>query len=291
MSEPMRLRVRLGAPLSDVRRALTDAAALRVWLADHAEVELPHRYEFWGPHTPEGDAPHQRPLYVDDHTLRLSWLLDGEETTVEIGLEEENAGSTILRLSQSHFDFQDAMTGASIRGVLQTFWALSIANLVDYVEGRELTAKCDFTSARMREEVLIDATPDVVYDSLINAEKFSRWFGFKVEIEPYVGGRFAMGGFDADPSPAKILELEPGRKASMAFGDVVAGWELAGSGGKTRLTFVQSGFDDDQPPYASWMGWLSGVAELRRFHELDDWRQIWLEVEAPGLPEGIITAD
>src|SRR5215468_10849801 len=49
-------RVRAMAPVKEVHHALTDAAALRVWLAEHAEVDLPHRYEFWGRYTPEGDA-------------------------------------------------------------------------------------------------------------------------------------------------------------------------------------------------------------------------------------------
>ena len=56
-------------------------------------------------------------------------------------------------------------------------------------------------------------------------------------------------------------------------------WELEDSGGKTRLTVVQSGFDAGRPPYGAWAGIVSGVAELRRFHELSDWRPIWLESE------------
>ncbi len=51
-----------------MHHALTDATALRTWLAEYAEVDLPERYEFWGRYTPEGDVPHQRPLHVDDGT-------------------------------------------------------------------------------------------------------------------------------------------------------------------------------------------------------------------------------
>jgi uncharacterized protein YndB with AHSA1/START domain len=289
MTEPMKLRARVQAPLADVHHALTDAGALRVWLAEHAEVDLPHRFEFWGRYTPEGDAPHQRLLHADDRTLRFAWVLDGEETTTEIRLEEDGPRSTIIDLSQSHFDWEEAMTGSSIRGVLQTFWALSIANLVDHLEGRELTPKCDFGSPEMRANVVIGAPREAVYDSLMDAEKFSRWFGYKIDIEPYVGGRVAMGGFDATDTPARIVDLEPGRRATTDWGDSVASWELEDSAGRTRLTFVQSGFDRQRPPYGAWLGWLSGIAELRRFHELADWRPIWLDVTAPDMPEGVIT--
>ncbi|MCW2885576.1 MAG: hypothetical protein QOE54_3973 [Streptosporangiaceae bacterium] len=282
MTEPMTRSARVTVPIKDVHHALTDPEALRTWLAEHAEVDLPHRFEFWGRYTPEGEAPHQRLLHVDDQTLRFSWLLDGEDTTVEIRLEQESDDSTIITLSQTHFDFQEAISGTSIRGVLMTFWALAIANLVDHLEGRALTPRCDFTSSELRGQVLIDAPSGEVYDSLIDSDKASRWFGMPIEIEPHVGGRFAMGGLDANPDPAKILDLEPGRSLSIDWGGPgVTTWELEGSGGKTRLTLVQSGFDTRRPPYAAWSGMLAGIAELRRFHELPDWRTIWVSFDLP----------
>lgn len=275
MSEPMTVRARVQAPVKEVHHALTDAATMRLWLAEHAEVELPDRYEFWGRHTPEGDAPHQRLLHVDDHTVRFSWLLDGVDTTVEFGLEEESPETTIVSVSQTHFDFQEALSGTTIRGVIQTYWCLMLANLAEHLEGRPLTPKADFTSSDLRAEVLIAASAEKVFDSLIDSESVTRWFGFPIEIEPYVGGRFAMGGLANNDQPAKIVELEPGRRLSVDWGGVGIGtWELAESGGKTRLTIVHSGFD--RPPYASWSGILSGLSELRRFHEVADWSPIWV---------------
>ncbi|MEV6152746.1 SRPBCC family protein [Nonomuraea sp. NPDC052129] len=275
MSEPMTVRARVQAPVKEVHHALTDAATMRLWLAEHAEVELPDRYAFWGRHTPEGDAPHQRPLHVDDHTVRFSWLLDGVDTTVEFGLEEESPETTIVSVSQTHFDFQEALTEATIRGVIQTYWCLMLANLAEHFDGRPLTPKPDFTSSDLRAEVLIAASAEKVFDSLIDSESVTRWFGFPIEIEPYVGGRFAMGGLANNDQPAKIVELEPGRRLSVDWGGVGIGtWELAESGGKTRLTIVHSGFD--RPPYASWSGILSGLSELRRFHEVADWSPIWV---------------
>jgi uncharacterized protein YndB with AHSA1/START domain len=45
-------RIRIAAPPRAVHHALTDPAALQVWLAEHAEVDLPDRYQFWGRFTP-----------------------------------------------------------------------------------------------------------------------------------------------------------------------------------------------------------------------------------------------
>ena len=256
-------------------------AQLRTWLAEHAEVDLPTRFEFWGRYTPEGDAPHQSVQHADENSIRFTWLLDGVETTTEISLEEENGDSTVVTLSQSHFDYQEMMSGSSIRGVLQTYWSLALANLVDHVEGRPLTPKTDFTSADLREEIVIAAPVDAVWKSLTDSEQASSWFGYPIGIEPYVGGRFAMGGFDANPEPAKVIDLDEGRMMSTDWGPTgITSWELEDSDGKTRLTFVQSGFATDNPPYGGWMGWLSGLAELRRFHELADWQPIWIAEEA-----------
>jgi uncharacterized protein YndB with AHSA1/START domain len=275
MSDPMILRARVGAPVKEVRHALTDPGLLRVWLAEHAEVEPPDRYAFWGRHTPEGDAPHQRLLHADEDTVRFAWTLGGVETTTEFRVEEETAETTIVTLSQTHFDFQEALEEKSVRGVLQTYWCLALANLAEHFEGRALTPKLDFTSSDMRAVVTIAAAPETVFGSLIDSDAVTRWFGFPIDIEPRVGGRLAMGGFENDPHPATILELEEGRRFSVDWGSVgVTTWELEGSDGGTRLTMVQSGFD--RPPYAGWAGNLSGLSELRRFHEIPDWRPIWL---------------
>ncbi|WP_246644114.1 SRPBCC family protein [Nonomuraea ceibae] len=275
MSEPMILRARVQAPVKEVRNALTDPALLRVWLAEHAEVSLPERYAFWGRHTPEGDAPHQRLLHADDDTVRVAWTLDGVETTAELSVEEETPDSTIVTVSQTHFDYREAMTESSIRGVLQTYWCLALANLAEHFEGRELTPKVDFTSDDLRATVTIDAAPSAVFESLIDSEAVTRWFGYPIEIEPHVGGRYAMGGFDNDPHPAKVLELEPEQRLTVDWGPVgISSWELEGSDGRTRLTMVQSGFD--RPPYAAWAGNLSGLAELRRYHEIPAWQPLWV---------------
>lgn len=286
----LRLRARAGVPAQAVRHALTDAAELRVWLAEHVEVELPDTYRFWGRFTPDGAEPRQRLLHVDERTIRFTWPVAGAATTVEFGLEAESADSTIVSVAQSDVpDWADAVAADSGTAVLFTFWSLAIANLVDHVEGRETTPKVDFTTSRMRAHVDIDADPEAVFDSLMSPEQYRRWSDVNVDIEPEIGGRWAMGGFDAPGEPARILELEPNRKVTLDWGDMVSTWELAGSAGRTRLTFVHSGFDDDHPPYAGWTGWLGGVAALRRYHELPSWRSIWIELTMPGLPDGALS--
>jgi uncharacterized protein YndB with AHSA1/START domain len=81
MTEPdLRLRAVVPAPPKVVYEALTDPAALRVWLAEHADVDLPGKYEFWGRFTPDGAKPHQRVLHVDERTIRFAWTVGGVES-------------------------------------------------------------------------------------------------------------------------------------------------------------------------------------------------------------------
>src|SRR5688572_8760461 len=211
----MKKRIRIAAPLRAVHRALTDPAALRVWLAEQAEVDLPGRYEFWGRFTPNGEVPHQRLLHADDSSLRFDWELDGVVTSVDIGLAAEpgpggDSESTLLTLTQTEVPgWPEILTTAGNRSLMHTYWALALANLADYAEGRAPVARCDFTSAVLRSEVLIDADRLAVYASLTEPEQFSQWSGVKVEAELRPGGRWAMGGFEANPHPAHVIDIQP----------------------------------------------------------------------------------
>jgi uncharacterized protein YndB with AHSA1/START domain len=289
MTEPMRISGLVLAPVDAVWEALTSADAMRQWLAEHAEVDLPHRYEFWGRYTIEGDGPRQRLLSADDHKLRFEWL----DTTVEISVTGRGADSTVVTLTQTGLPgYEDMVAEVGPLALMHTFWALAVANLGDYVEGREVGPMTDFTSPEQRAEYLIAAPAQKVYDAITDPAKFSEWFGANVGIEPYVGGRWSMGGLTDDSDTAKVVEAEPGRKFTIAWPEgLAASWELEESGGKTRLTFVQSGFGDGKPLYGAWMGWISGFAELRRFVEADPYQPRWVGVFYEGTPEGLLTVD
>jgi uncharacterized protein YndB with AHSA1/START domain len=271
MDASIRLRARLPAPIGAVRRALADPGALCRWLAEHARVEPPGRYEFWGRYTPEGDEPRQRLLHLGDRTLRFSWRLGGTDTTVEVLLTEESADSTVVALSQTTPDGEFA--GYPFGIALTVFWSLALGNLIDHLSGRPLTPRCDHTSPDLRTEVLIGAPRAAVFGSLVDSAEFSRWFGLPVELDPRPGGAWAIR--EGGPI-GTVRAVEKGHLLSLEEDTGIATWELADSAEGTRLTFGLSGFDPDRPPYPGWTGWLSALSNLRRYHELTGWRPIWL---------------
>lgn len=65
-------------------------------------------------------------------------------------------------------------------------------------------------------------------DSCIDSEKVTAWFGFPIGIEPWVGGRYSMGGFESGHA-AKVIDLEPGSRVSVDWGGGpgITTWELA----------------------------------------------------------------
>jgi uncharacterized protein YndB with AHSA1/START domain len=284
MSDVFTLRAHLAAPPAEVYRALTEPPALERWLAEHAEVSLPDgRFQFWGRTTPAGEPGRQRLLAAEpDRLLRFAWLLEGEERTTEIRLAPEAPGGTELTLSQTGAQtFEELLAGLDRRTPVHDFWRLAIANLANHVEGRELAPAHDLSRTRrseVRAELDIDAPSEQVFASLIEPEQLDRWISGHADVDPRVGGHIT---WDDGGQPMKILELEPGRTLAHAwqFGgqETVVRWELQGSGGRTHLTLVHSGWSEERPGDAdqTQAGWLAFLAELKRMHELGPaWRRI-----------------
>lgn len=264
----MRLRASLPAPPSDVYTALTDPAALRAWLAEHASDE-----GFWGRSTPQGDRPHQELATAEPgRRLRFHWLLDDEKTTVDIQLAESATG-TDLTLTQEPLPTLDELMAPpgrrDGRHTMHTFWPLAIGNLAEYLAGRPGIGGTDFSPSRPPEitvTVTITAPAQDVWRSLTEPMVVERWWGYAPEIEPRVGGKVTFG------AEGEISAWEPNRLFAYTEDGMSTRWELADSEGETRLTFTQSGFGphelDDAAQHEA--GWRAGLLELKRMHELGD---------------------
>ena len=261
MSEDLTLKVRADASLVACFEAVTRAELLTQWLSEFADVDLPSRYQVWGRYVPGGDQPRQTLLDSSDHSVRFEWEIADTVTVVSIDLERIDELATSIAVTQTDFDPLDE----GPLGQLQTFWALALANLVDLLEERGTDAACGphqrCASRRSRPRRTGPCRVRVAHlfregERLVRLPDRSR--------ASREGGQFGYG---------RIRQLDPDRRMSVDFpGMGTATWELEGSEGHTRLVISQSGFDPNEPPYAAWMGVLSGIAELRRFHELPAWR-------------------
>jgi uncharacterized protein YndB with AHSA1/START domain len=264
----MRLTATLPAPPAEVYTALTDPAELRVWFAEHVSEQ-----GFWGRWTPQGDQPRQELVAAEPgRLLRFRWPLDGEQTTVDLGLAA-SAGGTELTVTQSPLPTLAellAPTGRRDgRHTMHTFWPLALGNLADHLAGRPGIGGVDFSTSRaaeIRVALPIAAPAHEVWRSLTEPARVERWWGYAPEIEPRLGGKVVFGG------GGRISAWEPDRVFAYTEEGMTTTWELAESDGATRLTFTQSGFGPDELDNAAQhdAGWRAGLLELRRMHELGE---------------------
>jgi uncharacterized protein YndB with AHSA1/START domain len=162
---------------------------------------------------------------------------------------------------------------------LGDWWMLVLDNLASHLEGRGPGPRVDYTTlggGEARVEADIDAPIERVYGALTEPAQLERWIAERATVELRVGGRYAYGW---DEGAAKILELVPNRKLTHTWEwsgeDTVVSWELEGSGGRTHLTIVHSGFTSDVDSAGYKVGWTAFVARLKRMLEGDEsWRPV-----------------
>lgn len=103
----------------------------------------------------------------------------------------------------------------------------------------------------IRQSTFIPASPDKVYEALMDSKKHSAFTGDTALISPRVGGTFStFGGYAAGEN----LELVPGKKIVQSWraNDWPAGvvsrctFALSKTKNGTKLTFTQTGVPDDQ---------------------------------------------
>ncbi|HEY3765180.1 MAG TPA: SRPBCC family protein [Gaiellales bacterium] len=266
---------RVEAAPATVFAALTEPAAMRVWLADAADVDLEAgRYEFFGPTVPGNERARQRLLSADGRLLRFVWRLDGLDTDVRIALEPDGDACT-LTLTHAGVRPRDGAEPS-----VRDWWHLTLDNLASFAEGRGLAPRVDLTrppGTSVGGAVEIDAPPAHVWRSLIEPAQLDRWIAERATVEPRVGGVYDFGW---DHGPMRILALEPERRLAYSWRrpgdpDTVVTWELEGSGGRTRLTLVHSGFTDARSAGGYNVGWGAFLASFKRMQELEGrWRPV-----------------
>lgn len=162
----------------------------------------------------------------------------------------------------------EGLITAEVRDRQFTQRCLEIANVVDAIEGRPVLT-FDETST----EVDIAAPTDEVFESLTDRALFERWFGLPLAIELYPGGRWEIEG---GGPVGTVLDLVADHRLVLAEDTGVSTWQLSEvDTGGTRLSVTMM-LGDGPPPPSSWCGWLSGINQLRRLHEVPDRCPIWV---------------
>lgn len=291
MENVARIQLKLPFRAAQVFDALFTTHALTSWFCEFAEVEpAANAYDFWGRYTPEAPADqaaghHPLTHLAQQRYLGYTWRLNNTDSHVLIkllGRSEE----TVLTLRHT------APAGAQLTNgwQLRDFWFLSLENLRAHLAGKPAAARVDFSSPMVGDihhELTIDASPAEVFATIIRPNQIDRWIGNGSRVEPEPGGSYTFGWMGM-----KILEIVPDKKLSVSptydnngveeITPHAFTWTLTEDKGKTRLTFVHSGFAPDESNVSANLGWLSYMTRLK---SLAEWGAAWQHPLVPVEPE------
>jgi uncharacterized protein YndB with AHSA1/START domain len=289
MSADLRASITVAAPASRVYRALTDSTELATWFAEYADVSpTESRYDFWGRFTPEApsriDGRHHLLAAHEPQRLAFSWRLRGEETTVEIDLAEHTG---VTEVTATHRGLPERRMGELS---YHDLWETALINLQAWVETGRVGLQPDYAYVpvdAVEHAIDIDAPAAAVFAAISEPVQLDRYIGHGAVVEPRIGGRIDFGW--GDGGPLRILDIAPRERLSYSWNhkdphDTVVTWTLAGSGGRTRLTLVHSGFTADRKPDDYYTGWAAFMNAIRMVAERPAWQPpvvSYLRVDAP----------
>ncbi|MCB2097892.1 MAG: SRPBCC domain-containing protein, partial [Parvularculaceae bacterium] len=135
------------ASQADAFAALSDEKALKVWFAEHAEIDAREggAYRFWGKHTPDtktrADATQTIAHYGPVSTLSFEWRLFGRDSKVTwtIAAEGEKESKVTIR-----HEFSSLPDGVRAKEMIDDLWRLNTGNLCFYLMGEREIYRPDF---------------------------------------------------------------------------------------------------------------------------------------------------
>ena len=138
----------------------------------------------------------------------------------------------------------------------------------------------------IKKSIVIDASPEIVFNAFTNPEELTQWFPDQAILEPKVGGKFRFSFFkekskelERDYSPeGTVKEFVPNKKVSYTwqlkdipeFPETTVTWELQEIGAnKTRVELVHSGFTGKEEGKLSFrehdQGWSYFLGRLEKY--------------------------
>ena len=278
MSDPLEIQLVLpGHDTTAVYQALTTTTALTHWFAEFADVDIENgRYNFWGkniPGTPNQEQG-QHPLtnYQPNQCLTYQWPMDDVAMTVTYQLHDDNQGCRL------HLIHQIPKHPPSMPVGFEDFWFLNLENLRRYLDGKS-PVRLDYNALKLGDfevGVEIDGSATAVFHTLTNNKALERWIARKANVELKIDGKYDIGW--GEGGSVKIVDLVENEKLAYTweawhtFPETVTTWTLQESQGKTRLTLVHSGFNDDDDAKGLMGGWLNFLSWVKSVVEYgDDW--------------------
>jgi uncharacterized protein YndB with AHSA1/START domain len=136
------------------------------------------------------------------------------------------------------------------------------------------------TETTIERELEIAASPETVWEFLVDPDKVTRWFGGQAWLDPKPGGQYRVDVIDGHVAAGEFVELDPPNRLVYTFGwepegeqpnPVTPGSsrieiELEPAGGGTMLRFRHSQLPAEmiQPHTIGWEHYLGRLAIAAR---------------------------
>ena len=193
----------LAAPPERVFSALTDRDALRLWFAEHVEIDARRRRQL-----PLLGQTHLRRAWpsaggAHDHAVRSRprlWIRVGDRRRPGRGRDDARARREERR-RRTHdadaaavLDHRPAVPyGAEL---VDDLWRFTLGNLDAHLRGGEGIVLPDYTnpSPEIRLSIVIDAPRDRVFRALMDPQALNRWIATGADVEPRPAASTATTG-------------------------------------------------------------------------------------------------
>jgi uncharacterized protein YndB with AHSA1/START domain len=120
-------------------------------------------------------------------------------------------------------------------------------------------------SIAIERELVIAASPETVWEFLVDPEKAGTWMGAQFWSEPRVGGVYRVEVIPGHIASGEFLEVDPPRRlvhtwgwegeGSVSPGSTTVEYELTPEGDGTRLRFTHSGLGSEEAKASHSHGW------------------------------------
>jgi uncharacterized protein YndB with AHSA1/START domain len=137
-------------------------------------------------------------------------------------------------------------------------------------------------------ELVIDAKPETVWESLVDPEKIVRWMGVDAVLQLWAGGAYRVTVIPSHVAAGEVVECDPPRRLVYTWGwegdenvppgSTTVEYELVPEGDGTRLLFAHRDLPTAESATSHTTGWDHYLPRLAAAASGNDpGRDPWLE--------------
>lgn len=267
------------APVFD---ALTNPLHLKLWFAEHVEVEaqVGGAFRFWGRHTLWVGDPKladQRVARLDfPRELAFGWTWNGSPSQVSLRVTPAEDGSQVEVQHELASAWDPKRIGeARAEWVADSFWSLAMGNLRHYLAEGEPALLPDLggDGDELSLALEVPADPAEVYAALTEPRRLDRWIarGARVDLEDgdvySWGWTVDAGGSPTPVGPRRWIEAREGERLVHDWSwpgeeaESPVRWELEAETFATRLRLAHGVPAELRDAYC--VAWASALVALQ----------------------------